>query len=108
MDNVLDKLQPKITSSVNDSLFKPNTAEEVQQALFQQQPLKAPSRNEMSQMFFQKYWHIVGHLVMRLVLSILNCGSIPSSLNETCIILISKKKKKPVLIQDFILLVCVM
>ena len=47
----------------------------------------------MIALFFQKYWSVVGNDVCRVILNILNRGSMPRKLNYTVILLISKVKK---------------
>ncbi|KAG7994437.1 hypothetical protein I3843_01G057400 [Carya illinoinensis] len=51
-------------------------ADEVKAALFQMDPMKAPSPNGMSPIFFQKYWHVVGDSVISAVLQALSSGSL--------------------------------
>ncbi|XP_058732849.1 uncharacterized protein LOC131604425 [Vicia villosa] len=76
------------------------TEEEVKTALFQMNPLKAPGPDGLPALFFQKYWHIVGHEVCKLVLDILNNQKHPGIINNTHIVLIPKCKN-PVKPQDF-------
>lgn len=49
-------------------------------ALSQMHPIKALGLNDMCPMFFQIYWHIVGHFVTQMVLGILRGDPIPSYL----------------------------
>lgn len=67
------------------------TAEEVYVALKKMQPSKALGPNGMPPLFYQKYFHIVGPKVTKVVLEALNTGHIPSILNHTIITLIPKK-----------------
>jgi hypothetical protein len=66
------------------------TAREVDQALKQMAPLKAPSHNGMPLLFHQTFWHVVGNEVIEVVLNFLNGGTLPNSLNHTHITLIQK------------------
>ena len=60
---------------------------------FKNHTLSAPGPDGMCPMFFQTYWHIVGHSVTDTVLGILRGAPIPKFLNRTFIALIPKKKK---------------
>ena len=65
---------------------------EVDEALNQMEPLKAPGPDGLPPMFFQNFWPCIGEEVSQAVLSCLNSGSIPSSINRTFITLIPKVK----------------
>ena len=52
---------------------------------------KSPGLDGMSPSFFQKFWHIVGHDVTTIVLSVLNFGHVLRKMNHTHIVLILKK-----------------
>lgn len=56
IDQALVDFEPRVTSDMNYVLKKDYTGEEIQVALSQMHPIKAPGP-----MFFQIYWHIVGH-----------------------------------------------
>ncbi|KAF5442204.1 hypothetical protein F2P56_034891 [Juglans regia] len=88
----LCSLAGKVTSSMNKGLAQPYTEAEVTASLAQMHPSKAPGPDGMSPMFYQKYWDVVGISVTKAVLTALNSGSFPSTLNHTNIILIPKKK----------------
>lgn len=66
--------------------------EEVFEAIHQMHPLKAPGPDGLPALFFQKYWHIVGREVQKLVLHVLNNNLEPDELNKTFIVLIPKGK----------------
>ena len=63
-------------------------------------PTKFPGSDGMPPLFFQKYWSIVGQVVIDCVLNILNTGEMPPKLNDTYICLIPKTKN-PQKITDF-------
>lgn len=65
---------------------------EVKEAIDQMHPLKAPGPNRLPALFYQKYWHIVGQDVCKMVLSILNDDRSPESINKTFVAPIPKCK----------------
>jgi hypothetical protein len=68
------------------------TIDEVNEALQQMHPLKAPGPDGLPALFFQKYWHIVGDEVQNLALNILNQNGQPHDINKTFLVLIPKCK----------------
>ena len=54
--------------------------------------LKAPRPNGMPLLFFQHFWLAIGDEMAEAVLTCLNTGSIPPSINQTFITLIPKVK----------------
>lgn len=65
--------------------------EEVYRTLSQMHHIKAPGLDGICPMFFQTYWHIVGHSATQMVMGILKGAPIPTHLNRTFITLILKK-----------------
>lgn len=100
METVLDPVERLVTPDMNQQLLQPYTPEEIKRALFQMHPSKSPGPDGMSPFFFQKYWHIVGNDVVRVVLSVLNLGHLLHKMNYTHIILIPKKNE-PQYISDY-------
>ena len=91
MERVLEAVDKAVTRDIAHSLTKPHTKEEVKVALFSMHPSKSPGLDGISPFFFQKYWHIVGHDVMLIVLSVLHSSRCLKKMNFTHIGLISKK-----------------
>ena len=91
MESVLASVDSVVIEEMARSL-KHSYTEEVQVALFQMHPSKSPGPDDMSPFFFQKFWHIVGHDVTVVVLSLLHSGRYLQKMNYTHIVLIPKKK----------------
>lgn len=70
-------------------MAQPFTVEEVEAALKQMGPLKAPGSDSFPAVFFQKHWKIVGPDVSNFVL---NNKQDPKNINHTLIALIPKLK----------------
>ena len=64
--------------------------EEVEFAIKEMAPLKAPRPNGMPPLFYQTYWSKVGMDNSQAVLSSLNSGSLLKSINHAFITLIPK------------------
>ncbi|KAL0409589.1 UNVERIFIED_CONTAM: hypothetical protein Sradi_1893300 [Sesamum radiatum] len=92
-------LQPVVDASMGEELLQPYTAPEVTKALFQMAPLKSLGIDDMSPIFFQKFWHIVGKDVTSCVLNLLNSCIMPQGLNSTHLVLIPKCKNPEYLAQ---------
>ncbi len=89
---VVNHVEPAVTFAMNEGFLVPFTNEEVKFALFQMHPSKAPSPNGMTNLFYQKIWHIVEHDVCLAVLDFLNNGHMLKNVNSTHIALIPKVK----------------
>lgn len=87
---VANAILPKVTVEMYESLTREFIREEVVAALKQIHPTKAPGPDDMSAVFFQKYWDIIGNNVTNLVLNILNHNIPIPELNKTNISLIPK------------------
>ncbi|KAL4620408.1 hypothetical protein ACB092_06G151800 [Castanea dentata] len=64
---------------------------EVEEAIQQMAPPKAPRPDGLPPLFYQNFWPFIGEDVSKAVLNCLNSGSIPSSINCTFITLIPKE-----------------
>lgn len=77
---------------MNAGLVRAFTRQEVDVALKQMVPLKAPSPNRMPPIFYQHHWSSIRDNVSYAMLSCLNSGIILASINYTYITLIPKVK----------------
>ena len=91
IDRVLEAVDKVVTQDMAHSLTQLYTEEEVRVALFSMHPSKSLGPDGMSTLFFQKYWHIVGHNVTLAVLYVLHSGRCLKKMNFTHIVLIPKK-----------------
>lgn len=74
-------------------LGEPFTREEVEEALFQMHPTKAPGLDGFPTLFYQKYWDIIGDDVSAFCLQVLQGVIPPGMINQTLLVLIPKIKK---------------
>ena len=99
-DRILDGVDTIVTEEMRVELARPYTSEEVDAAIKEMAPLKAPGPDGMPPLFYQTYWSDVGVDVHQAVLSSLNSGSILKSINHTFITLIPKVNN-PEKVSDF-------
>ena len=90
IEECLNTVNPKITPDMQYVLSSTFSADEVKTALFQMGPTKAPGLNGMNALFYQKFWHVVGDLVVKAMLDFLYSSHMVSEINSTYIVLISK------------------
>lgn len=92
-------MEKKVTDSMNDTLLRHFTKEDIAYAVKMMAPLKAPGVDVFPAIFFQRYWHIVGSEIARYCLSILNGQAEVEEINKTHIILIPKVDKPKNMLQ---------
>lgn len=92
MEELMESINPKVSTPMNDGLLQPFTVEEVKMGLDAIGDLKAPGADGMTSLFYKKYWDTVGEDITKEVLHFLNGGALPSRWNETIIVLIPKVK----------------
>jgi hypothetical protein len=90
MDELLHFVQPKVTQPMNIGMDAVYTEEEVQKALFQMAPSKAPGVDGFTAGFFQRHWDLLKDDVVQAILDFLNGGTLPAGINDTAITLIPK------------------
>ena len=106
MDQAMANIPPLITPEMNDMLKKDYTQAEMDRALHQMEALKASGPDGMPPLFFQHYWQTIGDDVSTAVLSCLNIGSIPLSINKTFITLIPKVKSATLVTEYRLISLC--
>uniref|UniRef100_A0A2N9GDB5 Reverse transcriptase domain-containing protein n=1 Tax=Fagus sylvatica TaxID=28930 RepID=A0A2N9GDB5_FAGSY len=90
VEHVVEDIQRVVTAEMNCQLVKEFTSAEVEVALKQMAPLKAPGPDGLPPLFYQQYWHLIGQDVSSAVLTCLNSGKILKAINHTYITLIPK------------------
>ena len=89
---LLEAIHTKVIDRMNVSLLRSFNAHEVEKALQQMHPLKAPSPDGMSPLFYQHFWPTVKSIVITIALDFLNHGTAPPHFHDTHIALIPKTK----------------
>jgi len=95
MEEILKNISPRIDKKMNDYLTKKFTSQEIEEAINQMAPSKAPGPNGFPALFYQRYWEIVGPNTVSNCLEILNDGADMKDWNNTNITLIPKVKNPP-------------
>ena len=88
----LDLIPHVITSEMNSMLTADFLECEVELALKQMAPLKAPKPDGVSPLFYQHFWQVVHHDMVSSILSQLNTCILPLPINHTFLTLIPKPK----------------
>ena len=86
----LSHIPTVITEHMNATLIAPFHGDKVKDALKQMASLKALGPDGMPPLFYQHFWGVVNNDLTSTVLSWLNSGTLPYSLNHTFITLIPK------------------
>ena len=79
-----------VTDEINEQLMGEFMEWEIQEALDQMAPLKAPGLDGMPPLFYQYFWGIMNREVTYTVLAWLNSGKLPHPINHTFVTLIPK------------------
>ena len=89
-----------VTYEINEQLMGEFMEWEIQEALDQMAPLKAPGPDGMPPLFYQHFWGIMKSEVTSTILNWLNAGKLPYPINHTFVTLIPKVKN-PVLLSQY-------
>ena len=71
-EDITNAIPSRVIDDMNAELTKTFTSEEVLRALHQIHLTKSPGPDDMSAIFFHKYWNIVGRDITNMVLNVLN------------------------------------
>lgn len=93
IEAALKEMPKKVTTKMNEEMTRPFTEEEIEEALFQMSPTKAPGPDGFPATFFQKHWKTVREGVVAICLHILNDRGNLAPPNHTYIALIQKIEK---------------
>ncbi|KAL6129644.1 hypothetical protein ACLB2K_072993 [Fragaria x ananassa] len=100
MDVVLDSIPQKVSAAMNNNLCRSFGRDEIECALKQMAPDKAPGEDSLSTRFYQQYWHVVGDDISEVCLKVLNEAAELNEINHSLIALIPKIEN-PQQVTDF-------
>ena len=92
MEECLNVVPRKVTPNMQGTLSSEFSVKEVKIVLFQMGPTKAPGPDGMNALFYQRFWHVVGDIVVDAMLDFLNNGHMLPDINHTNIVLVPKVK----------------
>lgn len=98
-DRILDLFEGLVTPEMNSKLTTPISDAEIETALFQMGPTKAPGPDGLPALFYQRHWLLVKEDVCNVVREFLGGAAIPDSFNETIIVMILKVNSPELLSQ---------
>ena len=87
---VLGNINEVVSPEMNAKLIAPVSDEEVETALFQMGPTKAPGPDGLPALFYQRHWSLVKDDVCRVVKDFLAGVAAPDAFNATVIVMIPK------------------
>ncbi|XP_073355510.1 uncharacterized protein [Aegilops tauschii subsp. strangulata] len=98
-ENVLQHIEESVTEAMNAKLDAPFTDAEIEAALFQMGPMKAPGPDGLPTMFYQHHRALVKDDVCAAVREFLAGTAAPDGFNDTIIVMILKVKSPELLAQ---------
>lgn len=96
---VLGNINEVVSPEMNAKLIAPVSDEEVETALFQMGPTKAPGPDGLPALFYQRHWSLVKDDVCRVVKDFLAGVAAPDAFNATVIVMIPKVNSPELLSQ---------
>jgi len=99
METCLSAVDQTVTGRMNHQLLAEFTVEEIEAAMHQMPPMKAPGSDGFSACFYQANWGTINTEVCHVVLHFLNTGELDNQLNKTYIALIPKVLKPECVIE---------
>jgi hypothetical protein len=89
-DRILPLIQPFVDEDMNHKLTGVFSDNEIEEALFQMDPTKAPGPDGLPALFYQRHWSFLKPHVCAAVRDFLQGGQVPENINDKILVLIPK------------------
>jgi hypothetical protein len=98
-DAILNLVVHAVSDDMNSALLAPFSDKEIEEALFQMGPTKAPGPDGLPVLFFQRHWSFLKEHVCCSVKEFLAGGDLSDDFNDTVIVMIPKVNSPELLTQ---------